>query len=233
MGSNNLSAAANYKGTHTAANTILNAVTLFQSMYPSAKISVIGVLPQRCEKRTEAGIQINNILKFRLPPSVNFIQSPFDHWNPTYFSDDVHLNSQGYIFLFNTTHFKSFISSPSCPLTTQPETRNPVVNEDLGIGEAEFLGSGWNGGSPLPSPPPPPLLPSPLPSLPAPAPTPWDALPRVVPPLAAPWAAPSWAAPPTWAVSSSFLLKDQDFPPLLRAAAPPRGAPGDFICPSR
>jgi len=88
MGSNNLNAAASFQGAKSAANTILNAVRSIQSNYPSTKISMIGILPQRYAKRTEAGMQINNLLKFRLPPSVTFIASPFEHWNSTYFSDD-------------------------------------------------------------------------------------------------------------------------------------------------
>ena len=109
MGSNNLNAAASFQGAKSAANTILNAVRSIQSNYPSTKISMIGILPQRCAKRTEAGMQINNILKFRLPPSVTFIASPFEHWNSTYFSDDVHLNTKGYEVLFKSQHFLSLI----------------------------------------------------------------------------------------------------------------------------
>ena len=113
----------------------------------------------------------------------------------TLYQDAIHLNIHGYMELFKLINFclRPLNPSTSCPLTTQSETRNPVFNEDLGIGEAEFLGSGWEeSSSPSPSPP---LLPSPPPSI--------HVLPRP-PTLLTPRPTSAY----TWAVSSSFLLKD-------------------------
>ena len=84
MGSNNINAAATFSNIRSTANTITNTVRSFQFSHPSTKISVIGILPQQCAAKTEAVIQINNILKFQLPASVTFIPSPFDHWDSRY-----------------------------------------------------------------------------------------------------------------------------------------------------
>ena len=111
VGTNNLKNTMTQKEITSTANTIINLVGSLLKHYPSASIGVIGMLPQKNLMRDEAGQQINNMLKFRLPASVKFIPPPFNHWNPIYFFDDVHLKHQGYIKLFNSTHFKQFTNS--------------------------------------------------------------------------------------------------------------------------
>ena len=143
MGSNNLRNVSSSKDAKTIANSIINSVRSLLIRNPQTHFSVVGIMPQRSTSRTEAGKQINNILNFQLPASVSFIPSPFEHWSPTYFTDDVHLNMHGYNFLFNSTHFKSLIQSTHTSTTPTHQLTNDY--SPACIGRPEYIGKGWDG----------------------------------------------------------------------------------------
>jgi lysophospholipase L1-like esterase len=184
-GTNNLT-----KGTKRAkeiANSILQTVRSIINNFPSVNMAVMGVLPRREQEKSMQATVINNILKFKLPPNITFIEPPRalfgdNTYNREYFSDNVHLNPEGYKLLIQplekfigsspTTSLKPAVTPPipSYQTTTShSQPRNPILDNEFGIGEPEFLGSGWDGEPSAcppshPSHPPSPPSPTPPPS---------------------------------------------------------------------
>ena len=146
-GTNNLS--GNIKNSIGIAETILETVSFILNNYPKSNLVVVGVLPIKNQKKCHQPQTINNILKYKLQKGAHFAQPPNilqGDLGETFYDDNVHLNLQGYRELYKVIQP---LLKPDT--TTHTDSKNPVL-DDYGIGQAEFLGSGWDGTSPPPNP---------------------------------------------------------------------------------
>ena len=157
IGSNNIRS-NNHKHCQKIANTILSTASYLLDNHPQIELAVVGIFPRENDTKCRAATTINNIVSYKLPPRATFIVPPtiFSTRAGTpkpkfYETDLIHLNDEGYRILLDS--LASFINTP---LHSQPCRVNPFT-DDFGIGEPEFLGSGWDSQTP----PPPPYAPPP------------------------------------------------------------------------
>ena len=170
-GSNNTSNNTNSKTASMIAGTVLETVSYINSKFPNARIAVLGILPRENCLKSNAIRLINNVIKFRLPSTVDYIPPPStlddasEGINCMYYRGDrVHLNNQGYELVFSAIEAYSNLLSP--PMSPSPSA--PMDDwEEVVIGKFECISTPSHPPSHMPAslPPPgdgfPPLPPSP------------------------------------------------------------------------
>ena len=154
VGSNNLRNGNN--NCMAIANTIIKSTVTIADANPAAKIIVIGILPRENISKSRAANTVNDILRFKLSSCITFVSPPDALTvgggpNPVFFEKDrkgimVHLNRLGYKLLLDTLAPFICTRGEVSHSPTQPYHRSSVP-DTIGIGELEYLGSGWNGNA--------------------------------------------------------------------------------------
>jgi hypothetical protein len=165
------------------ANTIITTACLIKNKYPSCKLCVVGILPRQDHDKCRAANRINSIIEYRLPGNISYVAPPsvlYSHDGlpraKFYEWDNIHINEKGYRALYESINLRMSLDDIAAPSDRHPRRS---IQDDCGLFETEFLGSGWDGDgeakhprahvNPLSVKS---LTPDPFPPLPCPSPNP-------------------------------------------------------------
>ena len=121
-GTNNI-VRCNAKEAHMIANTLMDIVSFLLTNFDNIQIAVMGILPRKESNKCQQADRINNIIRFKLPQKVTFIDPPktlygTGNCNNTYYEDSVHLNSKGYQTIFQALQPFLYSNRLSTPITS-------------------------------------------------------------------------------------------------------------------